>query len=383
MEKSLIETLKAEINLLRQQNERLIREVEYWKARYSETYEVLRSMSAPPLLVGTVVRIFPERKRAIVRNSNGIEFYVQVNPQIFSKLRAGDKVLLNQNTLAVVDVIASNRDYRAEIFEVIEKPKVTFDQIGGLSEQIEELKEVVETQLKNPEKFKSMGIEPPKGVLLYGPPGTGKTLLAKAVANESNATFISVVGSELARKYIGEGAALVRDLFAMAREKAPAIIFIDEIDAIASRREEGVSTGEREVFRTMLQLLAELDGFRPLEGVVVMGATNRLDVLDPALLRPGRFDRLIYVPLPNKEARKEIFKVHTKNMPTYKINYDLLAEMTEGLSGAQIKAICTEAGLIAIRENKKRVTMECFLKAIDKIKKKTELENRLNAPYYI
>jgi proteasome regulatory subunit len=374
--------LKEEIKILKQMNDKLLREVEYWRTRYFETHEILKSLHNPPLLVGTVVNVFKNKKKAIVRNPNGMEFYVQVNPKIVDEIKPGDKVLLNQTTLAVMDVLTSLRDYRAEIFEVIEKPKVTFKDIGGLKEQIEELREVVETQLKNPEKFKEMGLEPPKGVLLYGPPGTGKTLLAKAVANESEATFISVVGSELARKYIGEGAALVRDLFAMAREKAPAIIFIDEIDAIAGKREEGISTGEREVFRTMLQLLAELDGFRPLEGVVVIAATNRIDILDPALLRPGRFDRLIYVPLPDKAARKEIFQVYLRKMPTTKLNLDLLVEMTEGMSGAQIKAICTEAGMLAIKENKKKVNMTHFLKAIEKIKEKTELEQKLMVPYY-
>jgi proteasome regulatory subunit len=251
--------------------------------------------------------------------------------------------------------------------EIIEKPDITFNDIGGLKSQIQELKEAVNLPLKHPELFEKVGIEPPKGVLLYGPPGTGKTLLAKAVANDTNATFIRVTGSELVRKYIGEGARMVRELFAMAREKAPSIVFIDELDAIGGRRIDDTTGGEREVQRVLLQLLAEMDGFSPLDNVKIIGATNRPDMLDPALLRPGRFDRLIEIPLPDYEARKEIFAIHTKKMNLKNVSLDWLAKMTEGASGAEIKAICTEAGFFAIRKGKTWVGRKEFEQAIEKV----------------
>nr|6HE4_H Chain H, Proteasome-activating nucleotidase [Archaeoglobus fulgidus DSM 4304]6HE4_I Chain I, Proteasome-activating nucleotidase [Archaeoglobus fulgidus DSM 4304]6HE4_J Chain J, Proteasome-activating nucleotidase [Archaeoglobus fulgidus DSM 4304]6HE4_K Chain K, Proteasome-activating nucleotidase [Archaeoglobus fulgidus DSM 4304]6HE4_L Chain L, Proteasome-activating nucleotidase [Archaeoglobus fulgidus DSM 4304]6HE4_M Chain M, Proteasome-activating nucleotidase [Archaeoglobus fulgidus DSM 430 len=257
-------------------------------------------------------------------------------------------------------------------FEVEEKPEVSYEDIGGLDVQIEEIREAVELPLLKPELFAEVGIEPPKGVLLYGPPGTGKTLLAKAVANQTRATFIRVVGSEFVQKYIGEGARLVREVFQLAKEKAPSIIFIDELDAIAARRTNSDTSGDREVQRTMMQLLAELDGFDPRGDVKVIGATNRIDILDPAILRPGRFDRIIEVPLPTFEGRIQIFKIHTRKMKLAEdVDFKELARITEGASGADIKAICTEAGMFAIREERAKVTMLDFTKAIEKVLKKT------------
>lgn len=209
---------------------------------------------------------------------------------------------------------------------------------------------------------------------MYGPPGTGKTLIGKALAKSANATFIYIVGSELVQKYIGEGAKLVKELFDYAREHAPAIVFIDEIDAIAARRIETGTSGEREVQRTFMQLLAEIDGFKPLDKVKVIGATNRLDILDPAILRPGRFDRIIHIPLPDKQGRIEIFKIHTRKMRTKDIDYSLLAELTEGFSGAEIKQVCIEAGYLAIRNKRDYVILEDFIKAIDKVKKMRKKE---------
>jgi proteasome regulatory subunit len=236
-------------------------------------------------------------------------------------------------------------------------------------EQIRELYEVVVLPLKNPEIFREMGIEPPKGVLLYGPPGTGKTLLAKAVAGETEATFIRVVASELVNKFIGEGARLVREIFRLAREKAPSIVFIDEIDAIASRRLDMGTSGDREVQRTLLQLLAELDGFDPLGNVKVIAATNRLDLLDPAILRPGRFDRIIEVPLPDRRGRLEILKIHTRKVKLAgDVDLERIAEVTEGFSGADLKAVVTEAGYFAIRRGRRYITMEDLLDAVNKVK---------------
>ncbi len=225
-----------------------------------------------------------------------------------------------------------------------------------------------ELPLIKPEMFAKVGIEPPRGVLLHGPPGSGKTLLAKAVAQRTNATFIRVVGSELVQKYIGEGARLVRELFEMAREKSPSIIFVDELDAIGAKRLESATSGDREVQRTLMQLLAEMDGFDARGNVRIIGATNRLDILDPALLRPGRFDRLIEVTLPDSDARAEILKIHTKGMNLADdVKLEQMASIAEGLSGADLKAIVMEAGMFAIRLGKDIVTMSDFEEAVKKV----------------
>ena len=254
---------------------------------------------------------------------------------------------------------------------LVEVPNVRWSDIGGLDKAKQELMEAVEWPLKYPEVFNAANIKPPKGILLYGPPGTGKTLLAKAVANQTNATFIRVVGSEFVQKYIGEGARLVREVFQLAKEKAPSIIFIDEIDAIAAKRTNSDTSGDREVQRTLMQLLAEMDGFDPRGDIKIIGATNRIDILDPAILRPGRFDRIIETPLPNHEGRLAIFKIHTRSM---KIDSDVdlneLASITEGASGADIKAIVTEAGMLAIRNGRTVVKMDDFIKAVEKVMKK-------------
>ncbi len=252
---------------------------------------------------------------------------------------------------------------------LVEVPKVTWDDVGGLEDVKREVIEAIEWPLKYPEKFKKFGIKPPKGVLLYGPPGTGKTLIAKAVANESNANFISVKGSELLSKWLGESEKAVRKIFRKARQVAPCIIFFDEIDAIAQMR--GIDEGSRAVERVLNQLLTEMDGLEELQGVIVIGATNRPDMLDPALLRPGRFDRLVYVRPPDKQSRLAIFKIHTRNMPLADdVDLEALADMTEGYVGADIEAICREAVMLAMRENidVERVEMRHFLEAIKKIK---------------
>lgn len=275
---------------------------------------------------------------------------------------------LNQQTFSIVNVLPSEKDPLVTGMEVEEKPDVSYGQIGGLEEQVVEIKETVELPLKKPELFIEIGIEPPKGVLLYGPPGTGKTLLAKAVAHETNATFIKIVASEFVKKYIGEGARLVRGVFELAKEKAPSIIFIDEIDAIAAKRLKSSTSGDREVQRTLMQLLAEMDGFEGRGDVGIVAATNRPDILDPALLRPGRFDRFIEVPIPNEEGRMEILKIHSKNMSLdEEVDIRMIASLTEGASGADLKAVCTESGMFAIREERTVVTMNDFMDAVDKI----------------
>jgi len=258
---------------------------------------------------------------------------------------------------------------------LVEVPNVTWDDIGGLEDVKQQLREMVEWPLKHPESFKRLGIEPPKGVLLYGLPGTGKTLLAKAVANESEANFIYIKGPEILNKWVGESEKRIRDVFKKAKQVAPAIIFIDEIDAIAPRR--GLGIGNEVTDRIITQLLTELDGLEKLENVVVIAATNRPDIVDPALLRAGRFDRQIYIPVPDRETRLKILKVHTKNMPlSSDVNLEELADLTDGFVGADIANLCKEAGIIALRKsiNTKEVTREDFMEALKVIKPSVDKE---------
>jgi proteasome regulatory subunit len=305
--------------------------------------------------------------KALVRLPNGNEFFVEIATNC-EKLIPGDSVLAEQKNLTILRKMPSGKKFDVEKFVIMEKPDIKWSDIGGLDEQVQEIKEVVELPMKKPELFKQIGIHPPKGILLYGPPGTGKTLLAKAVAASTNSTFIEVVGSELVQKFIGEGAKLVKEIFQLAREKAPSVIFIDEIDAIAATRIDVGTSGEREVQRTFMQLLAEIDGFKPLDNVKIIGCTNRRDILDPAIVRPGRLDRRIFVPLPDENARKEIFKIHTKSLNMNKVNNaDVIAAM-DGMSGAEIKAVVTEAGYFAIRESRTKVTEDDFYSALEKVR---------------
>ena len=355
---------EEKISELIRENERLRDQLNYYKSE-------LEKLMAPPLIEGTLIDLLPDDK-AIVKSSTGPVLVVSIAPDVDrSRLTPGASVALTQRNSAIVRVLPSREDPLVRAMEVIEKPNVRYSDIGGLEEQIKELREVVELPLVKPELFKEMGIEPPKGVLLYGPPGTGKTMLAKAVATESNATFIHVVASEFAQKFVGEGAKIVKEVFSLARKKAPAIVFIDEIDAIGARRVDVGTSGEREVQRTLMQLLAEIDGFKPLDNVKIIAATNRLDILDPALLRPGRFDRLVEVPLPNFKGRKEILQIYLKKMKLCEeINVDLLASLTDGFSGAELKSLTTEAGYIAIRKDKRCVSNEDLMEALEVIKKK-------------
>ena len=255
--------------------------------------------------------------------------------------------------------------------ELEESPDVTFEKIGGLKYEIEEVREAVEYPLTRPEIFAKVGVEPPKGILLHGPPGTGKTLVAKAVAHQANATFIRMSGSELVHKFIGEGAQLVRELFEMAREKAPAIVFIDEIDAVGSMRTQDNTSGSAEVQRTLMQLLAEMDGFDTRGDVRIMAATNRVDMLDPALLRPGRFDRVLEIPLPDEASRLEILKIHSSRMNLAKgVSMEELVSLTPNTNGAELQAVCREAGMNAVRREATAITMADFYSAIDKVRKK-------------
>jgi proteasome regulatory subunit len=370
-----VKYLEKKVRELEQQVIRLRQEAAYYK-------QELEKMMAPPLIEATVLDVLPDG-RVIVRSSTGPNLVVTVNDNIDkSKLKPGASVAINQRGSTIIEVLPDREDPYVKAMEVIEKPQVKYSDIGGLEEQIREIRETIELPLLKPELFQKIGIEPPKGVLLYGPPGTGKTLLAKAVAGETNSTFIRVVASEFVQKFIGEGARIVREVFELARRKAPSIIFIDEIDAIAAKRIDVGTSGEREVQRTLMQLLAEMDGFDPLGNVKIIAATNRIDILDPAILRPGRFDRIIYVPLPDEKGRYEIFMIHTRKMNLAKdVSLSQLAKITEGFSGADIKAVCVEAGYNAIRNGRDVVTMKDFLDAVEKIKaRKASSETEMQLP---
>jgi len=337
----------------------------------------------PPLVSATIIDFIDDKGRAIVKSSTGPSFVVNASRKVKNeKLTPGMRVALNQRTFAIMEVLPTKLDPFVKGMEVIDSiPDISYTDVGGLEDQLREVRETVELPLKRPELFERIGIDPPKGVLLYGPPGTGKTLLAKAVAHETEATFIRIIGSELVQKFIGEGARLVREIFNMAKEKAPTILFIDELDAIGSQRLKIATSGDREVQRTLMQLLSELDGFEMRGDVKIIGATNRVDILDPALLRPGRFDRMIEFPIPDEEARKAIFKIHTKRLKIEdKIDLNKLVNLTEGATGADIKAIATEAGMFAIRKEAESIINKDFIDAIDKVMKKVRdkcFESRL------
>ncbi|MHA1985850.1 MAG: proteasome-activating nucleotidase [Promethearchaeota archaeon] len=327
----------------------------------------------PPLVSATIIDFIDDKGRAIVKSSTGPSFVVNASRKVKNeKLTPGMRVALNQRTFAIMEVLPTKLDPFVKGMEVIDSiPDISYADVGGLEDQLQEVRETVELPLKKPELFEKIGIEPPKGVLLYGPPGTGKTLLAKAVAHETEATFIRIIGSELVQKFIGEGARLVREIFNMAKEKAPTILFIDELDAIGSQRLKIATSGDREVQRTLMQLLSELDGFEMRGDVKIIGATNRVDILDPALLRPGRFDRMIEFPIPDDVSRKAIFKIHTRTLRIEEtIDLNKLVSLTEGATGADIKAISTEAGMFAIRKEADVIVNKDFIDAIDKVMKK-------------
>uniref|UniRef100_A0A7C3J483 Proteasome-activating nucleotidase n=1 Tax=Candidatus Methanomethylicus mesodigestus TaxID=1867258 RepID=A0A7C3J483_9CREN len=357
------------------ERERLQREIQILRAE-------IEKLTVPPHIEGNVTDIL-EDGRVVVKSSTGPSLVVNVLKNVdVSKLTPGKRVALSQRNFAVLDLLPDSLDMYIKAMEVLDSPKVTYSDIGGLNNQITELRELIELPLIKPQAFEKVGIEPPKGVLFHGPPGCGKTLLAKAVANETKATFIKVVASELVQKYIGEGARMVRELFQLARAKAPSIVFIDEIDAIGGRRADISISGEREVQRTLLQLLSELDGFSARGDVKIIGATNRIDLLDPALLRAGRFDRVLEIPAPDLKGRENIFRIHVSKMNVMKeVSLNELAKLTEGATGAEIKAICTEAGLFAIRDDRETVMRKDFIKAIDKLLKREERKHAASGTY--
>ena len=382
-----LKTLSQDFKKLQDEAQRLLSERVHLendlanvKKRASRLDEEVRILKSPPLIIGHLQDILDE-ERAIVRSSNGTVFQVSVNQRIDpDRLRPGTRIALNQDTLSIVEVLHEAWDPMVSGAEMIEKPNVDYTNVGGLDEQILQIREAIELPLDKPELFQKVGIEPPKGILLVGPPGCGKTMLAKAVASQTNASFIRMVGSELAQKYIGEGGRMVRELFSLAKDRSPAIIFLDEIDAIGAKRLDSATSGDREVQRTLMQLLAELDGFDALEGVKIIAATNRPDILDDALLRPGRFDRVIEIPLPDEDGRKSILSLHFDKMSTVRVNISKIVEMTEGFSGAELKATAVEAGMIAIRDGRSKVKQDDAVSAVLRIKKKRESNGISSSP---
>ncbi|GBP31699.1 26S proteasome regulatory subunit 8 [Eumeta japonica] len=338
--------------------------------------EELQLLQEQGSYVGEVVKPMDKKKVLVKVHPEG-KFVVDLDKNVdIADVTANCRVALRNESYTLHKILPNKVDPLVSLMMVEKVPDSTYEMVGGLDKQIKEIKEVIELPVKHPELFDALGIAQPKGVLLYGPPGTGKTLLARAVAHHTECTFIRVSGSELVQKFIGEGSRMVRELFVMAREHAPSIIFMDEIDSIGSSRIESGSGGDSEVQRTMLELLNQLDGFEATKNIKVIMATNRIDILDPALLRPGRIDRKIEFPPPNEEARLDILKIHSRKMNlTRGINLRKIAELMPGASGAEVKGVCTEAGMYALRERRVHVTQEDFEMAVAKVMQKDSEKN--------
>ena len=340
-----------------------------------ELREELKVLSTSGSYVGEVVKAMGKDRVLVKVNPEG-KYVVKLDKGVDIKdIKPNTRVALRSESYKLHKILPNKVDPIVSLMRVEKVPDATYDMIGGLDEQIKQIREVIELPIKHPELFDALGIAQPKGVLLFGPPGTGKTLLARAVAHHTECTFIRVSGSELVQKYIGEGSRMVRELFIMAREHAPSIIFMDEIDSIGSSRIEG-SRGDSEVQRTMLELLNQLDGFEASQNIKVLMATNRIDILDPALLRPGRIDRKIEFPNPSETARLDILKIHSRKMNlTRGIDLKKIASLLGGASGAETKAVVTEAGMFALRERRIHISQEDFTMAVAKVMHRNENEN--------
>ncbi|EKM79315.1 hypothetical protein AGABI1DRAFT_113879 [Agaricus bisporus var. burnettii JB137-S8] len=390
-----IRLIDNDIKVMRSETLRLQHEQSVMKEKIRDNGEKIKQNKVLPYLVGNIVEILdmdPEveedganrdldsmrkGKCAVVKTSTRQTVFLPmiglVPPE---ELKPGDLVGVNKDSYLVLDTLPAEFDSRVKAMEVDERPTEKYTDIGGLEKQIEELVEAIVLPMEQADRFKTIGIKPPKGCLMYGPPGTGKTLLARACAASTQACYLKLAGPSLVQMFIGDGAKLVRDAFALAKEKAPAIIFIDELDAIGTKRFDSEKSGDREVQRTMLELLNQLDGFGSDERIKVIAATNRIDILDPALLRSGRLDRKIEFPLPNETARARILEIHSRKMTcSPDVNYEELARSTDEFNGAQLKAVCVEAGMFALREGAKTLSHEHFLSGIAEVqsKKKNDL----------
>ena len=371
------EALRSRLDKVLREHEELRDQIDYLQRQN----EALKSTPSYVATVKEVMRGNSEEPEAVIEQHGSNQEVVTDLPAGLD-VETGDRVAIN-DSFTPQRVLDPDSDTRTKAMQVDDSPDVAYEDIGGLEDQLVEVREAVEEPLKYRERFDKVGIEPPSGVLLHGPPGTGKTLMAKAVANQTNASFIKLAGSELVQKFIGEGARLVRDLFEVAEQNSPAIIFIDEIDAIASKRTDSKTSGDAEVQRTMMQLLSEMDGFDDRGEIRIMAATNRFDMLDDAILRPGRFDRLIEVGEPDSEAREHIFQIHSRDMSVEEdVDFAVLASETEGFTGADIEAVCTEAGMQAIRNERTSVTIEDFRTAAQEISDQDSDEDALSQRYH-
>lgn len=385
-----IRLIDNDVKVMRSETLRLQHDQNVMKEKIRDNAEKIKQNKVLPYLVGNVVEILdidPEGeedganrdldsmrkgKCAVIKTSTRQTVFLPliglVPPE---NLKPGDLVGVNKDSYLVLDTLPAEFDSRVKAMEVDERPTEQYTDIGGLEKQIEELVEAIVLPMEQADRFKVLGIRPPKGCLMYGAPGTGKTLLARACAASTNACYLKLAGPSLVQMFIGDGAKLVRDAFALAKEKAPAIIFIDELDAIGTKRFDSEKSGDREVQRTMLELLNQLDGFSSDERIKVIAATNRIDILDPALLRSGRLDRKIEFPLPNEQARARILQIHSRKMTcSSDVNYEELARSTDEFNGAQLKAVCVEAGMIALREGATRLSHEHFLSGIAEVQSK-------------
>jgi len=346
---------------------------------YEKSENDLKALQSVGQIVGEVLKQLTDEK-FIVKATNGPRYVVGCRRQVDkNELKAGTRVALDMTTLTIMRYLPREVDPLVYNMSHEDPGNISYSEIGGLSDQVRELREVIELPLNNPELFQRVGISPPKGCLLYGPPGTGKTLLARAVASQLDANFLKVVSSAIVDKYIGESARLIREMFNYARDHQPCIIFMDEIDAIGGRRFSEGTSADREIQRTLMELLNQMDGFDALGQVKMIMATNRPDTLDPALLRPGRLDRKIEIPLPNEQARLDILKIHSRPLATHgEIDYEAIVKLSDTFNGADLRNVCTEAGLFAIRAERDFINQEDMMKAVRKVAESKRLESKLD-----
>ncbi|KAJ6300724.1 hypothetical protein OIU85_000224 [Salix viminalis] len=350
---SRLKSLQRQLEFIEIQEEYVKDEQKNLKRELLRAQEEVKRIQSVPLVIGQFMEMV-DQNNGIVGSTTGSNYYVRILSTINRELlKPSASVALHRHSNALVDVLPPEADSSISLLSQSEKPDVTYNDIGGCDIQKQEIREAVELPLTHHELYKQIGIDPPRGVLLYGPPGTGKTMLAKAVANHTTAAFIRVVGSEFVQKYLGEGPRMVRDVFRLAKENAPAIIFIDEVDAIATARFDAQTGADREVQRILMELLNQMDGFDQTVNVKVIMATNRADTLDPALLRPGRLDRKIEFPLPDRRQKRLVFQVCTAKMNlSDEVDLEDYVSRPDKISAAEIAAICQEAGMHAVRKNR-------------------------------